>query len=188
LYVDVASFYNVYNDLEGYGPAGLAESGTPPNEDLFFTLPYANVIKGHTDGIEIAPDWKVADWWHLRGSYSYLHMSLTDMPGYTDVGGLLSTYIGSSPSHLATFQSQFNLPKHFEFDPTYRYSSQLPEFGVHPYSTADVRFGWQAGEGFDFSIVGQNLTRPNHAEFGGDPGPLVGIKRAVYGKITWVRR
>jgi iron complex outermembrane receptor protein len=56
---------------------------------------------------------------------------------------------------------------------------------VKAYSTADVRLGWHAGPGFDFSVVGQNLLQPYHNEFAGDPGPLVGIKRAVYAKITW---
>jgi len=57
---------------------------------------------------------------------------------------------------------------------------------VKGYSTADVRLGWRAGEGLDFSVVGQNLLQPYHYEFGEGFGPLVGIKRAVYARITWV--
>jgi iron complex outermembrane receptor protein len=187
--LDFTAFYNFYTNLQGYGPIGLAESelGTPPSPYLFFLLPYANVIEGHTVGAEIAPNWKIRSWWQVRGSYSFLHMSLRDKPGFTDTGNLLSSYLGSSPSHHASFQSLFNLPKHFEFDQTFRYSDALPAQGVGAYSTADARLGWHVGEGLDFSVVGENLLRPSHAEFGGDPGPLVGIKRAVYGKITWKR-
>jgi iron complex outermembrane receptor protein len=112
-------------------------------------------------------------------------MDLKDKPGFTDVGNLLSSYLGSSPSNLVGFQSLFNLPKHFELDATYRYSSVLPAQLVSSYSTADLRLGWHFGEGLDFSVVGQNLLQPSHEEFGGDPGPLVGIKRSIYGKITW---
>jgi hypothetical protein len=36
------------------------------------------------------------------------------------------------------------------------------------------------------SFVGQNLLQPRHAECGGDDGPLVGIKRAFYGKVTFL--
>jgi iron complex outermembrane receptor protein len=103
------------------------------------------------------------------------------------VGNLLSSYLGSSPSSLVAFQSLFNLPRHFELDETYRYSSALPAQAVRAYSTVDVRLGWHVGEYLDFSVVGQNLLRPSQAEFGGDPGPLVGIRRGVYGKITWRR-
>jgi iron complex outermembrane receptor protein len=189
LYLDFTAFYNFYTNLQGYGPIGLAESelGTPPSPYLFFLLPYANVIQGHTVGAEIAPNWKIKSWWQVRGSYSFLHMSLRDKPGFTDTGSLLGSYLGSSPSHLASFQSLLNLPKHFEFDQTYRYSDALPAQGVGAYSTADARLGWHLGEGLDFSVVGENLLRPSHTEFGGDPGPLVGIKRSVYGKITWKR-
>jgi iron complex outermembrane recepter protein len=185
VYVDFTTFYNVHNDLEGYGPLSIVASTTPPPLDYFIVVPYANVIEGRTVGTEIAPNWNIRDWWQVRGSYSFLHMDLKDKPGFTDVGSLLSSYMGSSPSHVASFQSLFNLPKHFEFDQTYRYSSELPEYLVHPYSTADVRLGWHAGESFTFSAVGQNLLRSSHAEFGGDPGPLVGIKRSVYLKIKW---
>jgi hypothetical protein len=114
-------------------------------------------------------------------------MGLKDKPGFTDTGMLLNSYEGSSPRHLVSFQSLFNLPKHFELDETYRYSSALPAQAVGSYSTADLRLGWHFGEGLDFSVVGRNLLRPSHEEFGGDPGPLVGIKRSVYGKMTWTR-
>ncbi len=114
-------------------------------------------------------------------------MGLRNEPGFTDVAMLLSTYEGSSPRHLVSFQSFFNLPKHFEFDQTYRYASALPAQVVGAYSTVDVRLGWHVGESVDFSVVGQNLLQHSHQEFGGDPGPLVGIKRSIYGKIAWRR-
>jgi iron complex outermembrane receptor protein len=88
---------------------------------------------------------------------------------------------------MVAFQSFFNLPKHFELDETLRYSSALPAQAVGSFTTADLRLGWHVGEGLDFSVVGQNLLEPYHYEFGGDPGPLVGIKRTVYGKMTWRR-
>jgi iron complex outermembrane receptor protein len=187
VYVDFTTFYNTYRDLQNYGPLSLAVANTPPPPHVFIVLPYANGIEGNTVGAEIAPSWKITHWWQVRGSYSFLHMQLKDKPGFTDVGNLLSSYLGSSPSSLVGFQSLFQLPKHFELDATYRYSSALPAQAVGAYSSADVRLGWHWGEGLDFSLIGQNLLQPSHNEFGGDPGPLVGIKRSIYGKITWRR-
>jgi iron complex outermembrane receptor protein len=187
LYLDFTAFYNTYNDLQGYGPPFAAEANRPPPPHLFFVLPYANVIEGHTVGAEIAPNWKIAHWWQVRGSYSFLHMKLSDNPGIPDTGGLLSSYMGSSPSSVVSFQSLLNLPKNFELDQTFRYSGALPAQSVASYSTLDVRLGWHVRESLDFSVVGQNLLQPHHYEFGGDPGPLVGIKRAAYAKITWRR-
>lgn len=185
LYLDFTAFYNRYSDLQGYDALSLAEAQDPLR--LLILVPYANVIAGHTIGTEIAPDWKIKHWWEVRASYSFLHMQLGDMPGFTNVGNLLSTYVGVSPNNLASFQSLFDLPKHFELDETYRYTNALPAEAVGAYSTVDVRLGWKFKKDFDFSLVGQNLLRPTHEEFGGDPGLLVGIKRAVYAKITWTR-
>jgi len=184
-YVDFTAFYNRYTRLQGFGPLTFSEAS--PSAPIFIVLPYANMIQGDTVGAEIAPDWKITHWWQVRGSYSYLNMALKDKPGFTDVGSLLRSYQGSSPRHVASFQSLINLPKHFELDQTFRYSSALPAQGAGAYSTVDVRLGWQVGEGLDFSVVGQNLLRPSHVEFGGDPGPLVGIKRSAYARILWRR-
>ena len=59
----------------------------------------------------------------------------------------------------------FNLPKGFEFDPTYRYVGALPALAVNAYQTADARLGWHFAKKFDLSVTGQNLFQPRHAEF-----------------------
>jgi iron complex outermembrane receptor protein len=188
VYLDVASFYNIYHDLQSYGAISLAIGTTPPPLHLNIVIPYANGIEGHTIGAEIAPEWQITGWWQLRGSYSYLHMALKDAPGFTaDTGNLLSTYAGASPQHSVVFQSLLSLPKRFDLDASYRFVSGLPAQAVSAYQTGDVRLGWRFAEGLEFSVVGQNLLQPAHAEFGGDSGPLVGIKRSAYGKITWRR-
>jgi iron complex outermembrane recepter protein len=58
---------------------------------------------------------------------------------------------------------------------------------VHGYSTADVNLCWKISRQFEFSVSGKNLLQPYHPEFGTDPGPLVGIKRSGYLKLTWTR-
>jgi hypothetical protein len=83
-------------------------------------------------------------------------------------------------------QSSIKLPKKLEFDQAYRYVSALPVQHVRAYSTIDSQLAWRFSR-FELALVGQNLLQPNHTEFAGDPGPLVGIKRAMYGKITWRR-
>jgi iron complex outermembrane recepter protein len=132
----------------------------------------------------------------LKGSYSYLHLFVHDIRG---VAGALNPLVtssdnGSSPHHQVELQSLFNLPEKLELDTTYRYVSALPAQmstppgqAVGAYSTADVRLGWRPLQSVEFSVVGQNLLQPHHPEFGGDDGPLVGIKRSIYGKITWRR-
>jgi len=184
LYVDVAAFYNDYNDLYGYGQGKIFVEPTPKPTHVVLQLPLANALRGLTKGIEISPDWKPTNWWELKGSYSFLHLVVHDKAGFTDALNTVSDN-GSSPHHQVQFQSRFNLPRKFDFDATFRYVSALPAQAVSAYNTGDARVGWTPSRNLDVSFVGENLFQPHHPEFGGDDGPLVGIRRSYYAKLTW---
>jgi len=187
LYVDVTGFYNHYHNLfsEDLTGAPSLETGSTGTY-LLLPADFGNGLRGYTKGAEIAPEWRPKDFWRLRGSYSFLHMNVGKSPNSADVGTAPSI-VGSSPQHQATVQSAFDLSKRFQFDLTYRVVSALPAQRVPAYSTADVRFGWRLARQLDLSLVGQNLLQPRHVEDGGDPGPLVGIKRSAYAQLTWSR-
>lgn len=189
LYLDFSVFRNEYNDLYGYGAGSLFVERTPTPAHYILQVPLANALKGDTSGGEIAPDWKPAQWLEVKGSYSYLHLYVHDKVGFTDTSNT-ATDNGSSPHHQVVLQGRFNIPKGFEFDPTYRYVSSLPFQKVAAYNTADVRFGWHPSHNWDLSLAGQNLLQPRHPEFGSYvfTDPLsVGIDRDIYAKITWTR-
>ena len=90
---------------------------------------------------------------------------------------------------MVVFQSFVNLPKSFELDFTYRYSSALksPDLKIPSWSTGDARLGWRFHKNFDFSIVGENLFQPHHAEFAGEPGGPVLVRRSAYARVTFTR-
>lgn len=185
VYLDLATFYNHYSDLfseDITGPTFLENSPTPPH--LLLPAVFGNGLLGTTEGVEIAPEWKPATFWRLWGSYSFLEMHIKRSPNSLDVEPP-STVQASSPQHQVAIQSDLDFAKHFSLDLTYRYVSALPAQMVPAYSTADSHFAWRVRQQFELSVVGQNLLQPHHFEAGGDPGPLVGIKRSVYGQITW---
>ena len=184
-YVDLSVFYNDYANLEAFGTPSLSVK-TSPIVYLLFTEPYTNGIKGTTDGFEVAPDWKPTRWLQWKGSYSYWQPHLKNQLGNSDASTLLQDQ-GSSPRHLVSVQSLFNMPRRTELDLTYRYVSALPAQKVTGYNTADVRFGWHFRGNFELSLVGQNLLQPRHAEFGSSPEPIVMIERSAFAKITWTR-
>ncbi|MGH9717773.1 MAG: TonB-dependent receptor plug domain-containing protein [Candidatus Acidiferrales bacterium] len=195
-YLDAAFFYNDYNDLYGYGATSIFLETSPAPTHTIVQVPLANATAGDTTGFEIAPDWKPLSWWELRGSYSYLHLHVHNNPAVAGSFNYLVTDSdnGSSPHHEVEAQSLLNLPKKTEFDATFRFVSALPAqvsvpagSQVDSYSTADARFAWHALQNLDLSLVGQNLLQPHHPEFGGDDGPLVGIRRSFYAQITWRR-
>jgi iron complex outermembrane receptor protein len=182
--LDIAAFYNSYDHLQSLEP------GTPFTEDIAGTQalidPYfnGNGVKGTTAGIEIAPDWKPTSWWRLQGSYSLLHMDLRTAPGSLDTTTVGSDE-GSSPHHQARIQSFFDLSRNVELSLTFRYVGDLPYYVVKGYETGDARVAWRPVRRIEFALVGQNLLQPHHFEYGGDPGPLVGIKRSVYASLTF---
>ena len=186
IYLDLATFYNHYHDLfdeEITGP--IAPEDTPAPAHLLLPAQFRNGLKGATEGGEIAPEWRPASFWRVRGSYSYLHMNLEKAPGSGDIG-TAPTIVGSSPAHQVDVRSSIDFKKSFQFDLAYRYVSALPGELVPAYSTGDARLAWRRGQ-VELSLVGQNLLQPWHFEANGDPGPLVAIKRSVYAKIAWTR-
>lgn len=191
LFVDVATFYNHYNDLFSQDiTGGPFFETTPAPAHLLLPAEFGNGLLGQTKGIEISPEWRPSQCWRLRGSYSYLKMNLRRSPDSLDVGSAPGI-MGSSPEHQVVATSSLDLPKSLAFDLSYRFVSALPGQMVDSYSTADARLAWQIPRGFELALVGKNLFQPHHPEFGTDPGTpttvtLVGIRRSAYVKLTWV--
>lgn len=187
LYLDAAGFYNRYHDLfdeEITGPLLLEQSPPPPR--LLIPAKFGNGLRGWTKGVEIGPEWRPRSVWRLRGTYSYLHMNMDQPRGSINIEPFVSI-TGASPQHEATIESTLDISKVLQLDLTYRYVSGLAAYGVPGYSTGDARFGWRISKTLELSLVGQNLLQPWHFEYGGDPGPLVGIRRSGYAKLTWSR-
>lgn len=187
VYVDIAAFYNQYHGLldEEITGAPFIETDPAPTHVLL-PAQFANGLQATTSGGEIAPEWRPTSFWRLRGSYSFLEIHVEPQPGSGDIGSAPGIQ-GSSPQHQAMVQSSLDMKKALSLDLDYRYVSKLPGQAVPAYSTADANFTWRANDHLRFSVVGQNLLQPHHAEFGSDPAGLVEIKRGVYGKVVWTR-
>jgi len=185
LYVSLSAFYNHYGDLFSEDIVGSPYiEANPAPTHILLPADFGNGLVGTTSGFELAPEWRPASFWRLRASYSYLEMKLKKSANSLDVGTASFT-AGSSPRHQLTAQSGFALGKALNLDLTYRFVSALPSLMIRSYSTGDAQFSWRARSFLTLSVVGQNLFQPYHFEYASDPGPNVGIKRAVYGQITW---
>jgi iron complex outermembrane receptor protein len=184
-FVDIATFFNDYNDLfsEDLIGAEVIETSPPPTH-ILLPAHFGNGLVGNTYGGEIAPEWRPVPWWRLRGSYSYLHMVINRGPHSQDIGSG-PIIEGSSPQHQALIQSGWDFAKRFKFDFDYRYVSKLPAQNIAAYHTADARLAWTVYRGLEISAVGDNLFQPFHYESPSDPGPNVAIKRSYYGEVRW---
>jgi iron complex outermembrane recepter protein len=186
VYLDVAAYYNDYDDLLSVENRPPFVEDTPSPAHLVLPLYLRNGILAITRGIEISPVWQPAPWWQLKGSYSYMHLTARDK-STSDDASTVRQLEGDSPQHEVAVGSFLNISKSVEFSFNFRYVSSLPDQHVAAYTTADTRLGWRVSKGIDLSLVGQNLFQPYHAEYGGDPGPLVGIRRGAYLQIIWTK-
>ena len=184
--IDISLFHNRYDDLLSVENRPPAPETDPAPVHLVLPLYFRNGIKATSSGVEIAGIADVKKWLRARGSYSYLGLDAARKPGSNDAS-TVGQLEGDSPKHKAVAQTMFSLPAGFELDLTWRFVSAVPDQKIGWYQTGDVRFGRRAGAGIDVSLVGQNLMQPYHLEYGGEPGPLIGIKRSVYLKVTWTR-
>jgi iron complex outermembrane recepter protein len=182
--IDVAAFHNRYDHLLSVEPGAPLTETQPAPAHLIFPLENGNGVRGTTSGFEIAPDWKPASAWRLEWSYSWLFMDMQRKPGSGDTF-TADALEGSSPHHQLKIQSFLDISRNVELTLAWRYISALPAQGVDGYQTGDVRVAWRPMALVEVALSAQNLVQPHHAEFGGDPPLLVGIKRNIFASVTF---
>ncbi|MGH9470342.1 MAG: TonB-dependent receptor plug domain-containing protein, partial [Terriglobia bacterium] len=183
---DIATFYNVYDNLRGTVP------GVPilVTDTLFpyLVVPViiSNNMYGRTYGAEASLNIQATKWWSLHPGYAWFRGSLhstQSFPGFPAI----TVGIGDNPRHQFQIRSDVNLPHRFSFNAGVYYVDRLPAQQIPAYTRADARLSWRAGETFEISLVGQNLLTPRHLEFNG-PEDLIlptEVPRSVYLKTTW---
>jgi iron complex outermembrane receptor protein len=185
LSLDVAAFYNIYDNLASVEPesGGLVPCPTPPFFVCFLgTSRFDNLGSAVSYGFEGAADWRLESWWRVQGAYTYLHLDVD----YDGADGFTVHAEGRDPMHQLSLRSSFDLGEDWELDLWGRYVSELEERGVDGYFTFDIRLGWRPVDGVELAIVGQNLASDDHLEFTPE---LINttpteVPRSVYGKVT----
>jgi len=188
LSVDLATFVNIYNNLE---TQELLSSYYEPNTvPPLLVLPksFANKMHGITAGVEASVQWKVTKHWTVSPGYSYLEMRLHTDPNSTDTTSVADVQ-GSNPGQQAQFRSHLELPHRFAWDSSVYYVGSLPAQLVPSYTRLDSQLSWQSSErqqGLQVSLVGRNLLSDHHVE-ANDAYAVVNsseVKRSVYAKIV----
>ena len=95
----------------------------------------------------------------LKATYSYVSLNLEDKATHAKTS-YVQSYEESSPHNEVTAQALFNLPKGFEFDPTYRYLGALPVQLIKSYATVDVRLGWHSPRTSSFPWPAKTCFNP----------------------------
>jgi iron complex outermembrane recepter protein len=185
-FISLSLFHNRYDDLLSIEPQPVEVESTPEPAHAVLPLLLRNGIAANSSGGELASLWDVRNWWRVRASYSLVLLDAKRQPGSSDPSTVRQLE-GDTPQHKVVVQSYFTLPKGFEFDAAYRFVSAVADPGaaIPAYSTGDARLARQMGDHLLLEVVGQNLMQPWHEEYAGPPGPVVGIQRSGFLRLTW---
>jgi iron complex outermembrane receptor protein len=176
LFLDIATFYNVYDDL-------LTTETVNPFPPVIRTQ-NQNLMKGESWGVETAATWDVFDFWRVKAAFTWFELDLFLEPG--SQSPISTAANGASPQFQVNFRSYLDLPKGWELDTSVNYVDELPDLGIEDYVRLDLRLGWHASKNVELSVTGQNLLEPKHHEFNAFVGgvqPAL-VPRSVYGKVT----
>ena len=159
---DIASFYNVYDDLKSFEFIGL--QGANPSELRFIS---SNKLYGQTYGAEVNAQWQINDWWTILPSYTFLQMNLHKRHGSTDP--LSKAAEDQSPMHQFSMRSMMNFRSKWEMDLGLRYVDHITALidgtRIPGYFVADVRVAFRPSPRWEITVVAQTYLNAPHAEF-----------------------
>jgi iron complex outermembrane receptor protein len=184
--LDLATFLSYYYGLQTAEPGDeFYTTGPPP---VYLVVPTLSSDLGHARnyGAEVSVNWNVTRSWRIVPGYSFIQMHVAGDPSSQDPGAGGSAY--DTPKHQFQIHSLLNVTRHLDWDSALYHVGRLLDSGDGPtssYDRLDTRLGWRVGEGIEFSITGQNLLTPRHAEFHDDLMFRTLVARAVFGKLTW---
>jgi len=183
--VDVATFYNDYDDLRTTVVDWPRPELMPLPPHVLIPVSDGNDMKGHTYGAEVSVDWRPMSWWRLRAMYAFLEIDLGLKGGVLDPISIEAE--GNDPEQRAQLWSSFDLARNVALDAILRYEDRLPSLGIDDYLNLDLRVAWRPTTDLEVALVGQNLLDDRHAEFSSPFLTVVPtqVQRGVYGKLTW---
>ncbi|MGE3277107.1 MAG: TonB-dependent receptor plug domain-containing protein [Vicinamibacterales bacterium] len=187
VYVSASAFYNTLDDVLSteIHTARVEPAGAPVR--VLIPVQFGNGLTGHSRGLEVTTDVRLADWWRWTANYSYIRIALAKQEGSRD-GASEARDEGRTPRHQVQLRSSVDLPGALALDVAVRSATELTEPGVPGYAVADLRLGWRMTPRLELELVGQDLgARPWHVEWPADAGGNVGIRRSVYAGLVWQR-
>jgi iron complex outermembrane recepter protein len=186
LSLDLAGFYNRYENLQSTEGAMPVPEGLPIPSYLAIPQPFGNKLKADTYGVELSAQWRAMNWWKWVASYSFLQIQTELEDDSTDTRSDKLTADGS-PHHQVSLRSSMTLPKTVNLDFWFRFVDNIPAQDIDSYATLDIRLSWRPAKAVEIVLAGQNIMDSGHKEFFDHTHFLIPnkIERSFYGKINW---
>jgi iron complex outermembrane recepter protein len=186
LSVDLAAYYNKYDNQISTEPAAPFFETTPSPPHLVLPSISENLIDGETHGAEIAATWKVTQRWTLSPSYDFERIHMHSRSPSQDTTTAPETD-GSDPHQHARIRSHVDLPHGIGWDAAAYFTDRLPAQSVPSYTRVDTNASWRCNTHLTLTLAGQDLLKAQHLEFLDSAGATNStlIRRSWYAKLTW---
>ncbi len=160
---DVATFYNLYDDLRTFEPDTPFLETTPGPPHVVAPLVIDNRMAGRSYGVEISVKGQPLPYWRMQLAYTFLRLNL--IPDSSSRDPVAEAAEHESPGNQVYFRSSWDLPENVQLDLMPRYVGVLGAFDVPAYVELDARVAWHARPNLEVSLTGQNLIHRRHFEF-----------------------
>jgi iron complex outermembrane receptor protein len=166
--LDVAAFYNDYNDLHFEEPLGGGN----------FQL--TNGAEGEAYGVEVAADAKPSDRWSIRSAWTFIGGNIQEKA--TGADEPTDDY---HPRHQLNVRSYFDLAEDWELDTAaYFYEHFGGTFESAERWRLDVRLGWQPRDDLRVYVGAQQLNSATDSQF----DEFDKVRRQFFVGLTWTPR
>jgi len=192
LSLDLAAYYNDYDQLQSIEPSTSFFQATPPPPHEVDSSTFENFLYGETHGFEAAGKWRISRRWEVSPGFAFEQIHLHRDP--TSQGMVSAPYFqGNVPERSAQLRSHVELAKRLAWDLSAYYVDPLRNQGpevnlrIPAYTRVDCEITWKAGERFSVALVGQNLAQDHHLEFDDVFGSMQSgqMKRSGFVRLTW---
>ena len=185
LSIDIAVFYNEYDNLR---------TATPLGATAICRVQFENKSSGSSLGFELAADWKPVSWLSFQLGYTWLELNLDANDGETGLD-IIVVYEDSSPQNSVSLRSTIDITQDLQMNLWLRYVDQFTAGGIQAllnesiieeYMAFDATLSWKATEAVELMLVGQNLFSSARMEFVSEYlAPLTDVEQSIYGKLTY---
>ena len=179
LSIDVASFYNAYDDLRTI-ETGATVATLSPFAGLMTPLVRANHAYGRVMGAEVTAFWTLSQGIQLSGNYTRLEPQLDARPESNDEDA--EAFEGTNARNLVYVRTYADLPYGVEFAGELRYVSAITGEEIPAYVDGNIHLSRAIRAGLRLNLTVENLIHRRHAEW--DEGQLV-QSRALRASLTW---
>ncbi len=181
LSVDLAAFYNVYDNLFN-AVAGVPQFTATPSPHLLIPLDLTNTLAGESYGVEATVQWKPVERWRLTANYSWLQVFSPGLVNATK----------PDPEQRVSVRSYLDLPWNLELNGFASYVNSVEALNqsnttavIPAYLRVDAGIVWRPRPALEIGIWGQNLLDNQHPEFTSQgTSAITEVPRSVVARFT----